>query len=187
MRNNVKIHELWSLRLNPSDLYNIERTLGDNPQTGGGHTYIQIPKGQVQALLNFLHETYPPNSVAISLSVANQGNPDKAPEEVQFWAKSAGRMRISQQNRHRHDRLSAWSPANGFPILQPNETTDDARSLLDNVGGLHIYIARGNDNSVWAGYTTGNPSSEESKLPFANILWGLKSSGGYWVYREEEE
>jgi len=180
----VEIHELWSLRLNPSDLYNIERTLDDNPRTGGGHTYIQVPKGQVESLLRFLHKEYPPNGVPISLSVGNQGKPGTATEQIQFWAKSANRMRISQQNRHRHSRLSAWSPESGFPVLQPNETTDDARALLKSLGGLHLYVARGEDQSVWAGFTTGTPSAEQSEEPFANILWGT-SRGGYWIYEED--
>jgi hypothetical protein len=185
MHGNIKIHELWSLKLNPSDLYNIERTLGDNPTSGGGHTYIQVPKGQVEPLLNFLHQTYPPNGVAISLSVGNQGKPGATPEKIEFWAKSAGRMRISQQNRHRHSRLAAWSPGSGFPVLQSNETTDDARAKLNSIGGLHIYLARGEDDSVWAGYTTGTASTDQSKLPFSSILWGT-SRGGHWVYVEDK-
>lgn len=185
MHGDVKIRELWSLKLNPSDLYNIERPIGDNPSTGGGHTYIQVPKGQVVPLLNFLHEQYPENGVSIVLTVHNQGKPGIAPEEIEFWAKSAGRMRISKQNRYRHSRLSAWSPANGFPVLQPNQDTDDARTLLNNIEGLHIYIARGEDDSVWAGYTTGNPSDEQSKLSFADILWGA-SPGGYWFYEDNK-
>ena len=49
------IEELWALKVNPSDLYNIERVPEDKPKTGGGHTYIQVPKGQVPHLLKFLH------------------------------------------------------------------------------------------------------------------------------------
>lgn len=185
MQNDIKIHELWSLRINPSDLYNIERPIGDNPSSGGGHTYIQVPKSQVKPLLSFLHEKYPQNGVPIILTVHNQGKPGSIPEQIEFWAKSAGRMRISKQNRHRHSRLSAWSPANGFPVLKPNETTDDARKLLKSIGELHIYIARGEDDSVWAGYTKGAPSNEQLELPFASILWGT-SPGSYWIYKEDQ-
>ncbi len=185
MQGDVIIKELWSLKLNPSDLYNIERTINDNPDGGGGHTYIQVPKGQVVNLLSFLKKKYPQNGVAISLSVGNQANPGAAPEQVEFWAKSLGRMRIAQQNRHRHSRLTAWSPSNNFPVLQPNQTTSDAKVLLVGLGGLHIYIARGDNDAVWAGYTTGTPSAEDSKLPFASILWGA-TRGGYWIYEENE-
>jgi hypothetical protein len=186
MNADVKIHELWSLRLNPSDLYNIERELNDNPETGGGHTYIQIPKGQVNNLLNFLHEEYPPNGVDISLNVGDRIKPEAPSEKIQFWSKSANRMRISQQNRHRHSRLTAWSPARGFPVLKPHQTTDDAKKVLNSIGGLHIYLARGTDDFVWAGFTVGTPSARESKLPFANILWGIKNPGGYWIYSEKK-
>ena len=186
MHGDIKISELWSLRLNPSDLYNIERTLNDNPIGGGGDTYIQVPKGQVEPLLNFLKKDYPANGVPIELLIGNPNKPNIEPEKVEFCSKSAGRMRISNQNRHRQPRLSAWLPSANFPVLQQNQTTDDARTLLEDIGGLHIYIARGLDNSVWAGFTIGKPSTEEAELPFANILWGT-SRGGHWIYKENTE
>lgn len=183
MRTDVNINELWSLRINPSDLYNIERTSDDNPPGGGGHTYIQIPRSQVQSLLEFLHDEYPPNGFAIRLPVFDRTNPEAPPEEIEFWAKSAGRMRISRQNRHRHSRLTAWSPERGFPTLEPFDTTENAKELLDAIGGLHIFLARGENNLVWAGYTTGIPNPENARLPFADILWG-ESPGGLWAYKE---
>lgn len=181
MHSDVKIDELWSLRLNPSDLYNIERTLNDNPDTGGGHTYIQVPRRQVDNLLMFLHERYPQNGIAIRLEVGDSRSPDTGRERLEFWSKSAGRMRIAQQNRYRHSRLTAWSPQRKFPSLRPGETTEDAKRLLNGEGGLHIYLARGVDGFVWAGFTTGAPSLKELKLPFVGILWG-NSPGGYWKY-----
>ena len=42
-----KIKELWSLKLNPSDLYNIERVRTDRPKKGGGHTYIQNSESMI--------------------------------------------------------------------------------------------------------------------------------------------
>ncbi len=185
MHSDIEIHELWSLRLNPSDLYNIERTRDDNPVGGGGDTYIQVPKNQVNNLLSFLHDKYPPNGVSITLSVGNQAKPGSVTENIEFKSKSASRMRISNQNRHRQPRLSAWSPGNGFPVLKPSQNTDDARDLLKNIGGLHIFIARGVEGTIWAGYTTGTPSANEKELPFTNILWG-NSPGGYWIYKDDE-
>jgi hypothetical protein len=93
-------------------------------------------------------------------------------------------MRIAKQNRHRHSRLGAWNPAAGFPQLQGNEGTQAAKKLIATLGGLHIYIARGNDHSVWAGFTVGSATANESALPFANLLWGKSSPGGYWKYEE---
>jgi len=183
MHSDANIQELWSLRVNPSDLYNIERPRDVNPESGGGHTYIQVPTGQVESTLRFLNEAYPPNGVPLIIKVHDQTHPNLAPEQVEFWAKSAGRMRIAQQNRHRHARLTAWSPSRGFPELVSNATTDDARTLLNDIGGLHLYLARAENGVVWAGFTTGEPSVKESRLPFANILWG-NSRGGYWIYQE---
>jgi hypothetical protein len=74
----------------------------------------------------------------------------------------------------------------GFPVLQPGEETQDARELLEKIGGVHIYLARGVDETVWAGYTEGPPTNEERALPFADILWG-NSPGGYWSYKGEKQ
>lgn len=181
-----EIVEIWSLRLNPSDLYNIERHKDDNPQGGGGHTYIQVPKKQVENLLLFLGKEYPENGDYISASVKDPRYPENLPEEIQFWSKSGGRMRIAQQNRHRHNRLSSWNTDRGFPSLQAGQNTNDANLLLSKIGFLHIYIARDSNGTLWAGFTTGAPSKIESKQPFVSILWG-EGPGGYWKMDKEAE
>ena len=182
----LEIDELWSLAISPSDFYNIERIRSDKPASGGGHTYIQVPVGLVNPVLTFLRESYPPKGVPLILNVNNRAQPDLPGEPLEFWAKSAGRMRIARQNRHLHHRLRAWSPELGFPALAANQDTDDARNLLDSIGGLHIYLARAADGTVWAGYTVGRPTKEEAKLPFANIMWG-DTKGGYWRYEEPKK
>jgi hypothetical protein len=183
MHNHLEIDELWSLKINPSDLYNIERYLWDKPATGGGHLYIQVSSGLVNPLLTFLREEYPPNGTPLILEVSNRAQPSLPVEPLEFWAKSEGRMRIARQNRHRHSRLRAWTPEMGFPSLRETQDTADAVNLLSAIGGLHVYLARAADGTVWAGYTTGFPSEAEEKLPFANILWG-NSRGGYWRYEK---
>jgi hypothetical protein len=181
MEQTTRINEIWTLRINPSDLFNIERPKEVNPESGGGHTYIQIPKGRVADTLDFLRASYPPNGVPILLSVGSQSSPSQPPEVVEFYNKSSERMRIAKQNRHRFGRLSAWSPSSGFPSLAPNQTTEDATALLRSLGGLHIYLARTEEGQVWAGFTTGAPSRSQENQPFANILWGA-SPGGHWKY-----
>lgn len=128
----------------------------------------------------------PPNGVPIRLEVGNQGRPDAPKQSLEFWSKSSGkkgmppdRMRIAQQNRHRHTRLSAWLPSAGFPSLQPGQKTPEANELLTEIGGLHIYLARDADGNVWAGYTKGAPNPKQQQQSFANVLWG-SSPGGYW-------
>lgn len=177
-----KIVELWALKMNGSGLYNIERSLHDNPTSGGGHTYIQVPRARVDELLAFLGQTQiPPNGVPITLNVGNQAKPNIPKQELEFRSKSAGRMRIARQNRHRHARLSAWLPGAGFPSLTSGQSTLDANQILDQLGGVHIYLARDINGDVWAGFTKGLPSPAQLKQPFAKILWG-KSPGGYWKY-----
>jgi hypothetical protein len=183
MVDELKIDELWCLKITASDLYNIERIRSDNPVTGGGHTYIQVPRKLVDPLLTFLRATYPPKGIRLTLNVNNRAQPDLPGEPLEFWRKSEGRMRIARQNRHRQSRLRAWSPREGFPSLGVNEGTADAAKLLESIGGLHIYLARAADGAVWAGYTTGRPSKKDQALPFANIMWG-DSPGGYWRYKE---
>src|SRR5687768_4470583 len=117
MDGQLEIDELWSLMIAPSDLYNIERSLSDGPAGGGGDTYIQVPVSLVKPLLTFLREEYPPNGVPLKFEVNNRARPDLPAEPLEFWAKSAGRMRIARQNRHRHPRLRAWTPGMGFPSL----------------------------------------------------------------------
>ena len=186
MHGQLEIDELWSLKITPSDLYNIERTPSDGPATGGGQTYIQVPNRLVDPLLTFLREEYPPNGVPLRLEVYNRARPDLPVEQLEFWAKSQGRMRIARQNRHRHSRLRAWTPEAGFPSLEAYQDTDDAADLLNSIGGLHIYLARAADGTVWADYTKGRPSKDDAQLPFAHILWG-EGRGGYWRYEKSTE
>ena len=44
----IEINELWSMKLNPSDFYNIERGLGEGPDGGDGQSFIQIAKKMFQ-------------------------------------------------------------------------------------------------------------------------------------------
>ena len=71
----------------------------------------------------------------------------------------------------------------GFPVLEAGQDTSDAQELLQRLGGVHIYLARGVDGTVWAGYTKGKPTAEEKALPFVDILWG-DTPGGYWRYKD---
>jgi hypothetical protein len=176
------IEEIWALRINPSDLSNIERPRGEGPATGGGQLYIQVGQRMVPHLLRFLRKPYPTN-VPISLTVASVGMPGHL-DVVQFDKKSQGRMRIPNQNRYRATRVYAWSPASGFPSLpEDGASTEDAATLIKSLGGLHIFLARSSDLKVWAGYNKGNLDDRGGAFPFAHLLSG-NSEGGYWKYDE---
>lgn len=176
--------EVWALRIDPSDLYNIERVRGDNPAGGGGHTYIQIPHAMVAPTLKFLRARLPSLGQAIILDVKDPGHRQAPANQIEFWRKSDDlngrpRMRIARQNRHRHARLPAWSPAAQFPILGAGQKTADARTLLRQIGGLRIWLARDANGDVWSGFTRGRPSAADSALPYAHVAWG-NGPGGYW-------
>lgn len=176
----IDIDEVWSYRPNASDLYNIERT--KNPIGGGGARYIQIRRGQIPDLLRFLGLPRVPDD-PIALTVRSHFEPDKS-DVIVFNTKSQERMRIANQNRQFSSRARGWSPAAGFPTLQPTETTRDAQRIIDNLGGLHIYLVRDVEGAVWAGFTTGSvPPPEWADLPFVDGLFG-SSDGGYWRFRE---
>lgn len=178
---NVDIDELWAIKVNGSDLYDIERPVGVGPKGGGGQSFIQVAKGAVPQLLRFLRAPYPPNGQPIELPVASVGRPGHV-DIVQFASKSQGRMRIPNQNRHRAERVHAWSPANGFPSLPADAvSTEHANELINRLGGLHIYLIRAADGVVWAGFTTGTLDDQGGALPFAYMLSG-SHPGGYWRY-----
>jgi hypothetical protein len=180
----IEIAELWSMRISPATLYNIERTTDDNPVGGGGAVYIQIAKGLVADFLKFIRSEYPENGEVIELQVGNFMSPTSPQKTLTFSSKSQGRMRIANQNRHRAERLSAWSSDEGFPSLKAGQNTEDARALLEEIGGLRIFLVRGEDGNIWAGYTIGEANDAEAKQPFASINWGTETSGGYWQYEE---
>jgi hypothetical protein len=170
--------EVWTLRITPSTLYNIERV--GNPVGGGGHRYIQISGSRVPSILSFLGASMPPPP--IPLQVRNPYNPGSASEAIEFDRKSGSRMRITNQNRHSPSSLRprGWSPGSGFPTLPAGHVTADARALLNQLGHVHIYLARDAQGDVWAGFTQGAPTAAEASLPFAKIAWGTHR-GGHWT------
>lgn len=177
----VNIDEIWSLRVNPSDLSNIERPVGVGPATGGGQLYVQIGKTMVQPTLDFLRIKYPAGS-PVNVPVRCWGKNAALVENVEFSDKSQGRMRITNQNRHRANRVFAWSPSNGFPQLSGSASTADAKALIAKLGGLHIWIVRDDTGELWAGYSKGAaPPADQAHQPFAHMLYG-SHPGGHWKY-----
>lgn len=176
------LDELWAMNISGSSFYNIERIPEDRPQGGDGQTYIQVNKRSVDGLLVLLGENYPGNGQSIEIMVGDVLRPNIPPQPLVFKSKSQGRMRIANQNRHRATRHPAWSSAVGFPSLTAGQNTADANLLLQNIGGIRIFIARTADDSLWAGFTTGAPNNNVLDPSLSNILYGDK--GGHWKYAE---
>ena len=174
--------EIWSKKVGASEFHNVERK---KPlDKGGGQLYFQVDKSRVPDLLKFLRRSYPERG-QISINVRAMGRPDVI-ERLQFWNKSQGRMRTGRQNRYPSARpnegvrLTAWSPALGFPSLPVDATLEDARSRLAEAGGVRIYLARDDAGEVYAGFTKGEaPPPGWGDWPFNNILFG-RTRGGYW-------
>lgn len=172
------ITELWSKSINASELFNVERKSSAGPDSGGGQLYFQVPKRRVDDTLRFLRTTY--QRLPVTLRVRNIGS--EAERALTFFNKSAGRMRTGPQNRQRGQRLEAWSPQYGFPRLSDNVSSrDEADQLLENIGGLHIFLARTVTKEIWAGYTIGGgPPPGWPKFEFNHLLFGHDEPGGFW-------
>lgn len=175
--------ELWTKKLNPSELYAIERRANDNPVGGGGQLYIQVTEKQAPGLLKFLKAQMPLLGHSIGVQVKNPALPNAAAQTLEFWAKSQDRMRTGPLNRFRASsiRPGGWSPAPaaGFPTLPAGHRTAQAKQLLNQLGGIRIFLARDANGDVWAGFTQGAPTAAERQLPYSRIAWA-PSSGGYW-------
>jgi hypothetical protein len=182
---NIEIIELWSLKLNPSDLSNIERA--HNPKGGGGQRYIQIGSKMVQPTLDFLKIGLV--DLPHVLRIHCIGEPG-AVDDLEFHLKSSDqsggtRMRIANQNRHSRQRCRAWSPERGFPSLDPAQDTGDAQTLFEKIGGVHIFLVRDRSGRVWGGYTTGSTIPDFMRnISFAKILYG--GAGGHWTFEESK-
>lgn len=174
--------EVWSKKLNPSELYNMERRAHDHPANGGGQLYIQINQTQFPGLLKFLGLSSPPGlGSTIPISVRNPRAPTALAQTLEFWVKSQNRMRTGPMNRYRgsNTRPNGWSPAAGFPTLPAGQDTNAARTLLNGLGGVRIFLARDPTGAVWAGFTAGSPTTIEASLPYAHLAWA-PGTGGYW-------
>jgi hypothetical protein len=173
----ASVVELWSKRIHAREFWDVER--GEPLETGGGQLYFQVSRSRVPDLLTFLRTTYPVGGPFV-LRVQAIGRPGTV-ETLEFWSKSMGRMRTGPQNRQSGQRLTAWSPALGFPRLPDDvRSTSQAREALTKLGGLHIFLARDGRDQVFAGYTVGSsPPTSWGSWPFDNILFGA-NPGGYW-------
>lgn len=173
----------WSQKITGSTLYNIERPLGDSPSSGGGQLYIQISGESVKDILEFLGEPYPQQGAPIRVAARAVGSPEQV-QEIEIAEKSAGRLRIANQNRYRATRHPGWSPSLGFPSLSPvNCSTEAGNQLIDSLGGLHIFLARDEHGEIWAGYQTGSVTDPSLDPELRKILSG-SHRGGVWFYKE---
>jgi len=178
--------EVWSLELEAADLFHIEHVKSDDPSSGGGDLYIQIPAEMVASTLKFLRAPMPAKRKHIKLAVKDPNHPNNPSETIEFWNKSPDRsgnvrLRIARQNRLRptSTRPSGWSPAAGFPTLAAGLRTPAAKPVLAALGGVRIFLARDANGDVWAGFTQGAATAVERALPYAHIAWA-PSGGGYW-------
>nr|WP_255668787.1 AAA family ATPase [Aeromicrobium duanguangcaii] len=123
-----------------------------------GRTAVEI--AQVPALLEFigLDRTLPQDAwqdVRIVPRVI--GNPEVTSPLAFKPARRHHVYELHAQNRHddRHERHPAWLPGGGWPDLRTPQSVDDAKAILAEIGGLHIYVACTESGQYFAGSTTG--------------------------------
>ena len=117
----VGIQHVWHRQITRGDFFNIERTAGAGPQSGGGQLFIDIPNTVREGLLTMLgleapadvDGTWPAGEVDAKVI----GHPTES-GTLRFGLNRRGdhRYRIQNQNRHtaNAERHPAWTAAKGF-------------------------------------------------------------------------
>ncbi len=152
-----QVEKVFWRRIQPGDLFNSEKSLGTGPQ---GQVHIDIAPGV--AIESFLGVSPLESGESYELEVITIGNPDVTStlEVKQRPTKgTSARWGFARQNRSANDPLrpAAWTEPYGWPTFStPPADTDDARTELNRIQGLFIYLVKTTDGLTYAGMTTGN-------------------------------
>lgn len=68
-----------------------------------------------------------------------------------------GTYEITGQNQHndRNTRHPAWTEGMHWPATETPSSPEDAKRILEEIGGIHIYVLRTDDGGFWTGATVG--------------------------------
>jgi hypothetical protein len=152
----VKVDRIWWQEISAEDFYSMEKV----PRLGlKGKTSLEVSR--VPELLEFFG--YGSNLPVdrwtdVTLDVRAIGNPN-VQSPIQFKTnRRHATYEIPNQNRNddRHMRNAGWTPDSGWPINTEVPTSvEDAKRILDIVGGIHVYIVRSQDGTYYGGSTYG--------------------------------
>lgn len=142
--------------LTNADFFNINKPPGME-EGGGGQTYIDFPttKIAISRWQNFLKDVSGTKKKdgaqgpiwicpVYSLGASSEGHP----QFVTIYQRRANSVSIGSQRitSSRGNRIHAWHPTNGFPEPVNPKKRDQLPS------GLVVYLARTEDNEIWAGW-----------------------------------
>ncbi|GAA3528910.1 hypothetical protein AFL01nite_01790 [Aeromicrobium flavum] len=152
----MKVEQIWWREISAEDFHVMEKS-GRGLR---GRSVLEIP--QVPGLLEFLGQDRRLaadqwQDVRIVPHVI--GESEAAAPLVFRAQRRQGGYELTAQNRHdeRHERHPAWLPGRGgWPShLRVPHSVDDAKSILADIGGMHVYVARAESGQYFAGTTTG--------------------------------
>lgn len=153
----VKIDRIWWHEIGAEDFYTMEKSV----RGSRGRTPLEIRH------VPELHEFFGISRTAgdwqdIRIVARTIGDPEVSAPIVFKAHRRHGVYEMAAQNRNdeRHERHPAWMPKYGWPDLRIPTSIDDAKQVLSEIGGLHVYVARTDSGQYYAGFTTGSTLPE---------------------------
>ncbi|MBY9078943.1 hypothetical protein [Paenibacillus sp. CGMCC 1.18879] len=164
-------------KINPGDLWNIDRPSGSGPTSGGGQTYINlaIDDTDLEGFLKYGCRTPKPydhkSRDTITISASTLGSPMET-SSISFDPRSnRNDYTIANQHKYRHP---AWTTAHGFPSIPPKcKDSEDVR-VSGVTEDLVILIFRTTDGIYIASYTNyhSKPSNWKKGIGLKKIFSG---------------
>lgn len=149
----VKVERIWWREIGAEDFYSMEKS----SRGLRGRSSLEIR--QIADLMTFMGRDRFSAELWEDLRIDARvvGDPTTSAPIVFKAHRRHGVYEIAAQNRQddRHERHPAWLPQNGWPDLRVPQSVEDAKSVLAEIGGLHVYVARTLDGHHYAGFTTG--------------------------------
>jgi hypothetical protein len=175
-----RIVAIWWRVLQLGEFYNIERAT-NLVQGGGGARYIEIPQSMaVETLRFFDHRPPATGDLGFTVNAVPIGSSDGQSWPINIQTKTGKRLRITNQNRQAssNSRHPAWSAPAGFPRAADNVRSRDEASKYFPEGGVRIFIAKLDDDTLVAGFTQGVLPPEISPTSSLRRLYVNSGVGG---------
>lgn len=149
----MKVERIWWREIGAEDFFSMEKS------SRGLRGRASLEIRQIADLMTFLgRDRYAAEQWDdIVLEPRVVGAPDVSAPLVFKAHRRHGVYEITGQNRldDRHERHPAWLPAHGWPDLRVPTSAEDAKAILTEIGGLHVYVALTTTGQHYAGFTTG--------------------------------
>lgn len=170
----VKVERIWWRDISAEDYFTMEKSA----RGLRGRAALEIR--QIPDLLEFLglDRSLPPEQWQdLRIVPRVVGDPEVSAPMVFKAHRRHGVYELPAQNRNdeRHERHPAWLPASGWPDLRVPTSVEDAKSVLAEIGGLHVYVARTQSGQYFAGITIGASLPADWPTSCAPMFTGSES------------